>query len=238
SRGVRKHGQDPDLLALRERQLDFGQDFLPWLVDQDLPVYAHPASRTGDIGSVVGYIDTMVAMLRGQFRSLIPLIEGSWYPERKVWIADETLRFCDDLSGKSLEEKMEEGLVEIGPNVRLGSYVEIAPGVKIVDSNIDDGVDVGEGVEIRRSAVRDGAIIGLHARISDTYVGSMVEVRSGRERPTAIEGYVGVGDEAVIQPGVRLAGKISIYPRLKIPFGAEIPDGAEIRDAEDVLRHM
>lgn len=235
---IRKYGQDPEVLTLRERRLDFGMDFLPWLVGHEVPVYTHPASRTGDLGTVVDYLDTMVATLRGSFQSLAPLIGEPFDSERRIYIPPETLQFRDDISGKSLEEKIEQGLVKIGDNVRLGRYVEVGPEVRIVDSNIDDGVEIDEGAQIRRSAVRDGAIIGPHAAVSDSYVGSMAEVRSSPERRTVLEGYVAVGDEVVIQAGVGLIGRISIYPRVKIPFGAVVPDLAEIRDSDDVLKYL
>jgi NDP-sugar pyrophosphorylase family protein len=225
-------------MELRQKRLDFGMDFLPWLVGHGLPVYAHPASRTGDLGTVVDYIDTMVATLRGEFKSLAPLFGEPFDAEKRIWIPPETLQFRDEVSGKTLEEKLDEGLVMIGHNVRLGRYVEIEPEVSIVDSNVDDGVEIDQGAKIRRTAVRDGAIVGPHAAVSDSYLGSMVEVRSSSVRRTILEGYVGVGDEAVIQEGVHLLGRISVYPRVKVPLGAEIPEGAEIRDANDVLKYM
>lgn len=236
--GILKYGQDPDVMALRERRLDFGLDYLPWLVGRGLPVYTHPASRTGDLGTVVDYIDTMVAMLRGHFQTLIPLIGEPFDKERRIWIPPETLQYRDEVSGKTLEEKLEEGLVQIEGNVRLGKYVEIEPEVVISDSNIDDGVEIDRGAKIQRSAVRDGAIIGPHAALTDTYVGSMVEIRSDTGRRTVVEGYAAIGDEVVVQEGVHLIGRINIYPRVKIPTGANIPDGAEIRDADDVLRFL
>lgn len=239
SQGVRKHAHDPDVARLRRRRLDFGRDFLPWLVEHDFPVYAHQSRRTGDLGTVVDYIDTMVAMLRGEFKSLSPLIGTPFDARRRIWIPLETLQYRDDVSGTTLEEKLEAGMVTIDDNVRLGKYVQIGPDVSIADSNIDDGVDIGSGVEIRRSAVRDGAIIGPQAQLTDSYIGSMVEVRSSSRRRTAVGAYAAVGDEVVIQAGAQLTeSRISIYPRLKIPAGAELPAGAEIRDAEDVLRYL
>jgi NDP-sugar pyrophosphorylase family protein len=236
--GVRKYGQDPEILDLRERRLDFGMDFLPWLVGHGLPVYAHPASRAGDLGTIIDYVDTMVAMLQGKFRSLAPLMGKPFDADRRIWIPPETLAQPDDLSGKTLEEKLEEGLVYLGDNVRLGRYVVIEPGVKIMDSNIDDDVEIDEGAQIRRSAIRDGAIIGSHSAITDSYVGSLVEVRSSEKRRTVLEDYVAIGDEAIIQQGVHLIGRINVYPRVKVPFGAEVPEGAEIRDANDVLKYL
>jgi NDP-sugar pyrophosphorylase family protein len=235
---VRKHAQDDEVTAMREQRLDFGRDFLPWLVSHDLAVSEYPVRRTGDIGTVVGYLDTMIGLLRGEFKTLLPMMGEPFDRERRIWIPPETLEYRDDVSGKTLLEKIDEGLVEIGDNVRLGKYVEMAPGVRIIDSNIDDGVDIGTDVEIRRSAVRDGAILGPGAALRDCYIGSMVEVRSSPEVATTLGEYVAVGDEVVIQPGARIFDNVSIYPRLKIPGGAAIPPGAEIRDADDVLLHL
>lgn len=238
SPGVRKYGQDPDVVALRENRLDFGLDFLPWLVGHGLPVFAHAAARTGDLGTVVDYIDTMVSMLQGNFESLYPLIGDPFDKENRIWIPVETLSHRDDVSGKTLEEKLEEGLVKVEGNVRLGKYVEVEPEVVLSDCNIDDGVEIDLGAKIQRSAIRDGAIVGPYAAVADSYIGSMSEIRSTKERRTVIEGYVAIGDEVIVQEGVHLLGKISVYPRVKIPFGVAIPEGAEIRDADDVLRFL
>ncbi|HEY8200599.1 MAG TPA: hypothetical protein VII47_04530, partial [Actinomycetota bacterium] len=177
-------------------------------------------------------------LLRGEFRTLHPMMGEPYDAERRIWIPPETLGYRDDVTGKTLQRKLDEGLVEIGDNVRLGKYVEVAPGVRIADSNVDDGVDIGEDVEIHRSAIRDGAIVGPRAVLRDCYIGSMVEVRSSPEAPTILEQYVAVGDEVVIQPGARIVDNVSIYPRLKIPGGAVIPPDAEIRDADDALLHL
>lgn len=238
SGAMRKYAHEPELRRLRERRLDFGMDLLPWAVDRGLPVYADPVDRTGDLGTVVDYIETMVDLLAGAFTTFSELMDPPYDRERRVWIPPETLRFRDEVSGKSLEEKLEQGLVTLGGNVRLGRYVEIGPEVCIKDSNIDDGVDVGPGVTIDRCAIRDGAIIGPGARLSSSYVGSMTEIGSTRQQPTVLEEYVAIGDEATVLPGAHLRDRISIHPRLKIPASAVIPPGGEIRDAEDVLRWL
>jgi NDP-sugar pyrophosphorylase family protein len=238
SAAMRKHAHEPEMRRLRERRLDFGLDLLPWAVDRGLAVYADPVDRTGDLGTVVDYIETMVDLLGGAFTTFSELMDAPYDGQRRVWIPPETLRFRDEVSGKSLEEKLEEGLVTLGSNVRLGRYVEIGPEVSIENSNIDDGVDIGQGVTIDRCAIRDGAIIGPGARLSSSYVGSMTEIGSTEEHATVLEEYVAIGDEATVLPGAHLRDRISIHPRLKIPAIAVIPPGTEIRDAEDVLRWL
>src|SRR5206468_13059585 len=105
-------------------------------------------------------------------------------PRRLGWVAPESLAMRDTLTGKTLSEKLGEGLVTIGPAVRIGRFCEIGPGVVISESNLDDDVEVREGAFISRSQVRDGAIVGPGARLRNVVVGSMSEIRSGHASPT------------------------------------------------------
>jgi NDP-sugar pyrophosphorylase family protein len=232
---MRKAAAEPEVQELRRKRLDFGKDLLPWLVGHDWPVYAYPAGRIGDLGNVRDYLQSTIEVLHGGFPSIVRLMEAPTDPEASVWISPESLHLRDESTGKSLEEKMAEGLVTIGPYARIGRYCEIGPGVVITESNLDDDVEVREGAYIARSSIRDGAIIGPGSTIRDAFVGSMSEIRSTREQPTVLEDYVAVGDEVTVYPGVRLAGDVNIFPRLKVPTGIEVPRGSELTTPDDVL---
>ena len=232
---LREVARRPEIEAMRAERLDFGKDLLPWLVAEGYPVYAHPVRRIGDLGNVEDYVETMVDVLHGRFESVTRLMGPPYDPEQNVWIAPESLHLRDDRSGKTLQEKMAEGLVTIGPSVRIGLYTEIGPGVVITESNLDDDVEVGEGAYIARSQVRDGAVIGPGATVRNSVVGSMSEVQSATGRATVIEDFVALGDEVVVFPGVRLAGGVSVYPRLKVPSGVQVPPGAEVATPQDVI---
>jgi NDP-sugar pyrophosphorylase family protein len=235
---LRRVAGEAQVAALRRSRLDFGKDLLPWLVGHDLPVHAHPVRRIGDLGNVRDYIETMVDALQGHFQSVLRLMGPPFDPESHVWIAPESLSMRDSESGKTLAEKLGEGLVTIGPAVRIGRYCEIGPGAVITESNLDDDVEVRAGAYISRSQIRDGAIIGRRATIRTSVIGSMTEIRSDPSNPTTVEDYVGIGDEVVVYAGVRLVGDVSVYPRLKIPSGINIPRGAEITGPADVLRYL
>jgi NDP-sugar pyrophosphorylase family protein len=232
---LRRIAGDADLEAVRRVRLDFGKDLLPWLVARGHPVYAHPVRRIGDLGNVQDYVETMVDVLRGRFESVLRLMGPPYDPEQNVWIAPESLHLRDERSGKTLQEKMAEGLVTIGPAVRIGRYTEIGPGVVLTESNLDDDVDVREGAYIARSQVRDGAIIGPGATVRNSVVGSMSEVRSAPGRNSVLEDFVALGDEVVVAPGVRLSGGINVYPRLKVPAGIQVAPGSELTTPEDVI---
>ena len=235
TRVLREVARRPEVEAMRTERLDFGKDLLPWLVAEGYPVYAHPVRRIGDLGNVEDYVETMVDVLHGRFESVSRLMGPPYDPDQDVWIAPESLHLRDERTGKSLQEKMAEGLVTIGPAVRIGRYTEIGPGVVITESNLDDDVEVREGAYVARSQVRDGAIIGPGATVRNSVIGSMSEVQSASGLGTVIEDFVALGDEVVVQPGVRLAGGVSVYPRLKIPSGVQVPRGAEVATPQDVI---
>jgi bifunctional N-acetylglucosamine-1-phosphate-uridyltransferase/glucosamine-1-phosphate-acetyltransferase GlmU-like protein len=201
-------------------------------------VYAFPVRRIGDLGNVQDYVETMVDVLQGRFESVDRLLGPPFDPERHVWIAPETLAMRDSTSGLSLAEKIAEGMVQIGPAVRIGRFCEIHPGVRIQESNLDDDIEVHRDAVIERSQIRDGAVVGPAAQISEAVVGSMSEVRSEPFHPTSIRSFVALGDEVTVYPGVHLAGDVSVYPRLKLPSGIRIPQGMEVTGPADVLRYL
>lgn len=233
---LREIAEHPDVREMSEKRLDFGLDLLPWLVAKGYPVHAHAIGRIGDLGSIPDYVETMVDALWGRFPSVARLLGEPG--DDRVWIEPESLTMRDHDTGLSLAEKIERAMVRIGPAVRIGKYSEIFPGVRLSESNIDDGVEIHPDAEVARSQVRDGAMIGSAARVTDSYIGSMAEVRSTHTAPTTVEHFVALGDEVVIQPGVSISDNISLYPRVRVPTGAAIPPGSEIRSAEDVMRYL
>jgi hypothetical protein len=66
----------------------------------------------------------------------------------------------------------------------------------------------------------------------------MAEVRSELTTPTEIEDFVALGDEVTVHAGVRLAGNISVYPRLKVPAGITVPPDTDVTGPADVLRYL
>jgi NDP-sugar pyrophosphorylase family protein len=234
-KALREVAADPEIAAMRRERLDFGKDLLPWMAERGFPVYAHPVRRIGDLGNLEDYIETTVEVLRGRFESVTRLMGPPYDPEHNVWIEPESLHLRDEQSGKTLQEKMADGSVTIGPNVRIGRYTEIAPGVVIADSDVDDDVDIREGAYISRSCIRDGAIVGPAATIRNSVVGSMSEVQSARGRPTVIEDFVALGDEVIVHAGLRLSGQISVYPRLKLPAGIRVAPGTDLETPQDVI---
>jgi NDP-sugar pyrophosphorylase family protein len=235
---IRELSASPEIERMRARRLDFGKDLLPWLVGNDHPVHVFPVRAIGDLGNVQDYLQTMVQVLRGEFEAVDRLLGPPFDAERNVWIAPESLALRDSTSGRTLADKIAEGDVEIGPAVRIGRFCEIHPGVRISDSNLDDDIEVHRDAWIERTQIRDGAIVGPSAHLSDAVIGSMTEIRSEPFNLTTVERYVALGDEVVVYPGVHLADEVSVYPRLKLPSGISFPPGTEVAGPADVLRFL
>jgi NDP-sugar pyrophosphorylase family protein len=235
---IRELASHPQIDELRKTRLDFGKDLLPWLVGNGHEVMVHPVRRIGDLGNLRDYIDTMVDALHGNFEAVDRLLGPPFDPEEHVWIAPESLAMRDSTSGLTLAEKIAEGHVKIGPAVRIGRFCEIHPGVQIRESNLDDDIEIYRDAIVERSQIRDGAIVGAAARLSEAFVGSMSEIRSEPYNQTTIEGCVALGDEVTVYPGVFLSDEVSVYPRLKLPGGIEIPAGVDLTGPADVLRYL
>lgn len=224
---------DDALAGLIDYQLDWGSDLLPWLVAHGYPVRHHPIARFGDLGSPQGYLDTMRDVLRGGYPQLARVLAPA---AGRVQIEASSLARRDPITGRTLAEKLRAGLVRLGPNVRIGAEVEIGPGVELHDADIADEVDLGEGCVLSGVACQEGVIVGPHARLSDTYLGTMAAIDSTAEHPVVTGGYTALGDEVTVGPGVRLTG-VTVHPGLRIPPFARIAPGADLTATTDLVSY-
>jgi NDP-sugar pyrophosphorylase family protein len=220
---------DGALAGLIDYRLDWGSDLLPWLVARGYPVRHHPIARFGDLGSPQGYLDTVREALGGGYPQLTRVLGATG----RVRIDPSSLLRRDPVTGRTLAEAIRAGLVRIGPNVRIGREVEIGPGAQLRDADIGDEVDVGEGCVLSGVACQDGAMVGPHARLTDTYLGTMATVESTAEHPVVTGGYTALGDEVSVGAGVRLTG-VTVHPGLRIPPFARIDPGVDLTSAADL----
>jgi NDP-sugar pyrophosphorylase family protein len=232
---LREIADDPELKAMRARHLDIGGDLLPWLVRKGYPVYAHRIGRMGDLGNIPSYLETMLDVLHGRFRSLTTLMPQVYPGSDHVVIDQESLEMTDPITRLTLAEKLDRGLVEMQPPLRIGKFVRIYPGVKLAQCNIDDECEIREGSAIIRSSVGSGSIIGPHSTIEDTLTGIMVELKSSKESPVKLRRYVAIGDEVVLRGPVEVSDGVTIFPRLRIPADTRIPAGTEIETSEQIV---
>ena len=66
------------------RTLDFGFDFIPYLVDKGFPVYGYKLKVWYDVGSPESYLKAMHSVLYGKLN--IRVLEERILPNRNVWV--------------------------------------------------------------------------------------------------------------------------------------------------------
>jgi NDP-sugar pyrophosphorylase family protein len=229
---ARKIVESEDVKKITEerRRLDFGFDFIPYLVDKGFPVYGYELKVWYDVGSPESYLKAMYDFLHG--KSDIRLLEERILPNRNVWVqgySEESVKRREDIVRKYKENKLWiDGAALIGRHTRIGDYS------KISDSSIDNFCILGEHVNVEGSTIMDAAKIGDYANLSDSILGRKVVVESSRENPTRIESTSVIGNAVYIRKGCRLI-RTKVNPSLTIPPGM-VYKNAFLQNYEDVVK--
>ncbi|MCC6444336.1 MAG: response regulator [Armatimonadetes bacterium] len=230
---IREAARHPRLEEMQARRLDFGKDFLPWLVAEGLGVYAYGIPKYGDLGNISAYLETVIDTLHGGFRSLEAALGDPVPGLDRVRIAPETL-FAQDASGRTLVQRIAEGVVSIPGPARIGRYVRIGDGAILSECEIGDECEIGHFATLRRSCLGDSTRIGPYAVVLDSFTGMMCEVRSQRYKPTVLKNGTALGDEVVVHEGVFMSGN-TVNPRIEITAKTEVFPGQEVVSKYDAL---
>ncbi len=196
-------------LMKERKRLDFGYDFIPYVINTGRPVYGYVLKGNWyDVGTPKRYLEAMRDMLEGRFSSLKDFggkIEG----ENRVWVQGESFE-----SMKRREEiirKIKQGKIEVEGSVLIGRHCEIGDGARIVNSCIDNYTRIGKNAIIENSAIMDRAIIDEKAEIKESIIGRHVTIRSSSRKPTRIGSISVIADDVVIEEGCVLTAT-KIYP--------------------------
>jgi len=195
---------------IKERnRLDFGYDFIPYVIESGRPVYGYILKGCWyDVGTPKRYLEAMQDMLYGRFSSLTDF-GGKISEATKIWVQGESSE-----SQKRREEiirKIKQGKIEVEGAVLIGRHCQISDGVRIVNSCIDNYTKISKGVVIENSAVMDRTIIEEKAEIKESILGRHVTILSSSRRPTKIEKISVIADDVIIAEGCKLTST-KIYP--------------------------
>ncbi|MEM3783498.1 MAG: NDP-sugar synthase [Candidatus Bathyarchaeia archaeon] len=196
-------------LMKERKRLDFGYDFIPYVIESGRPVYGYVLKGNWyDVGTPKRYLEAVKDMLEGRFSSLKDFggrIEG----EARIWVQGES--FESMKRRKEIVKKIQQGQIEVEGSVLIGRHCEIGDGVHIVNSCIDNYTRIGDGVVIENSAIMDRVIIEEKAEIKDSIIGRHVTVCSSAKKPTRISAVSVVADDVTIAEGCVLTST-KIYP--------------------------
>jgi NDP-sugar pyrophosphorylase family protein len=196
-------------LMKERKRLDFGYDFIPYVIETGRPVYGYVLKGSWyDVGTPKRYLEAMRDMLEGHFSSLTDF-GGRIDEEARVWVqgeSPESLR-----RRKEIIKKIREGKIEIEGSVLIGRHCEIGDEVRIANACIDNYTKIEDCVTIENSAIMDRAIIGEKAEIKDSIIGRHVIICSTARKPTKIGEISVIADDVTIAEGCILKAT-KIYP--------------------------
>ena len=195
---------------IKERnRLDFGFDFIPYLIKTGRPVYGYTLKGSWyDVGTPTHYLEAMRDMLNGRFSSLTDF-GGRISEEKKIWVQGESSESMK--SRKEILRKIEQGKIKIEGAVLIGRHCRIADGVKITNSCIDNYTQIGKGTVIEDSAIMDRVIIEEKAEIKQSIIGRHVTVLSTPRKQTKIDSISVVADDVTIAEGCKMTAT-KVYP--------------------------
>jgi NDP-sugar pyrophosphorylase family protein len=218
-----------DMMRQRNR-LDFGFDFIPYLVEKGFPVFGYELKVWYDVGSPERYLAAMRETLDGKLN--IRVREERIFPNRNIWVqgySKDSVERREEIIRKSNEGKLTmNGAALIGRHTRIGDYSAIS------DSNVDNFCNLGQNVTIERSAIMDAARVGDYAHVSESILGRMTVIESAREHPTRIESNSVIGNDVRIMSGCTLI-QTKVNPGLSIAQGMTYR-GKFLESFEDVVR--
>ncbi|MEM2366692.1 MAG: NDP-sugar synthase [Candidatus Bathyarchaeia archaeon] len=195
---------------MKERnRLDFGYDFIPYVIETGRPVYGYVLKGSWyDVGTPKRYLEAMRDMLEGRFSSLTDF-GGRIGEETRVWVQGESPESIK--RRKEIVRKIKDRKIEVEGSVLIGRHCKIGDGVRIANSCIDNYTKIEDGVTIENSAVMDRAIIEAKAEIKDSIIGRHVTIRSSARKPTKISEISVIADDVIIAEGCLLEAT-KIYP--------------------------
>ena len=196
-------------LIKENNRLDFGFDFIPYLIKTGRPVYGYTLKGNWyDVGTPKHYLEAMHDMLNGSFTSLTDF--GSRVDEdKRIWVQGESSESMK--RRKEIVAKIDQGKIKIEGSVLIGRHCKISDGARIVNSCIDNYTQIGKDVTIENSAIMDRVIIEEKAKIQESIVGRHVTVLSSPKKQTKIDSVSVVADDVTIAAGCKL-NATKIYP--------------------------
>lgn len=202
SHDSRKICLDPDIRARKAtlRRLDFGLDFIPYLIKKGYKVYAYETSGEWyDVGTPELYLESMMRIMdSGLMNNFFgpPIYE---HGSSRLWILGQSqasIRRRDEIL-----RKVKEGRIKVDGNVLIGRHCQIGDDVIIGDAYIDNYCYIGDGVTIERSALHDRVYVGEGGYVQDAIIARHAKILSSRTEPTVVIGVSIVGDNSVVERG-------------------------------------
>jgi NDP-sugar pyrophosphorylase family protein len=211
SPGIRKIFKEKGVKQIikENHRLDFGFDFIPYLIKTGRPVYGYTLRGSWyDVGTPKHYLEAMHDLLYGRFSSLTDF-GGRISDEQRIWVQGESTESMK--SRREILSKIKQGKIKVEGAVLIGRHCRISDGAKIVNSCIDNYTQIGKGVVIVNSAIMDRVIVEEKAEIKESIIGRHVTVLSSPKKQTEIDSVSVIADDVTLAEGCKLTAT-KVYP--------------------------
>jgi mannose-1-phosphate guanylyltransferase/phosphomannomutase len=198
---------------------DIGHDVIPYLIENDYPVYGQLiGGYWADVGNPGSFLSTTQDILHGKTGRI--RLDESERVGNNLWIDPSTFSRIRDRIGNEINL---EGPVKIGTDCRLGKDVSIR------SSFIGDNVVIEDGTRINNSVVMDFVKTEWNSTLNGCIVGDYSIIGSGSrvdvDLPLEIIG--GTSDHTpVVGGGVAISPNSVLGPKKRV---------APLRDAHRIL---
>lgn len=184
---------------------DIAGDLVPYLIDNDYPVYGYPIEGYWiDIGTPESLHHAAMDCLSGKIRHF----DRKYQYRPNQWIHPTTL--------SKIEPHLKSGEIELKGNISIGRNCHIERGVIIEDSHIGHTSLIERDVEIRKSMIMsfanikrsvriNRAIVGRYSTIEEQSIINLDTPSSDNDRIPVIGENVTLPEESAVASGTRVA---------------------------------
>ncbi|WP_229768264.1 nucleotidyltransferase family protein [Sulfodiicoccus acidiphilus] len=203
----------------REGRMDFGKDFIPYLIETGRSVYGYQTDELWfDVGTPERYLEAMLTLLK-----TVPeegFLGKKIDDDRRIFIQGQS---PDSIRRRNyIRRKYKEKEIQLEGNILIGRHCHIGTGTYIEESVIDNFSVIRSEAKIIRSAVMDRVYIGEGASIENSIIGRHCEIRSTKDNPVRIVNSA-LGDDVVVEEGTVII-RSKVYPHKLINTSSRIED--------------
>jgi NDP-sugar pyrophosphorylase family protein len=202
-------------LVKDKKRLDFGYDFIPYVIQSGRPVYGYTIKgQWFDVGTPKNYLEAMKSFL--QHSVTMPPDFGEYlqpHPNCLVWVQGD-----NNTSAKCREQilqKIEQKKIHVNGVVLIGRHCQIEDGVTLTNCCLDNFTRIGKNVIVSNAALMDKVVIDDYAEVTDSIIGRHVTICSSLQAPTKISDISVIADDVTIEEGSLLSAS-KIYPHQKV----------------------
>ena len=192
---------------------DMAGSLLAGMIHRDYNINVITIDAWGDFGTTSFFLETFQKALNGYFPSIYETLKSRGYEfddSTHSWFHKDSLRqkYTD---GKTLEQRLALGRVEIGPNVFIGRDSIIDDGAQVRYSDLEKYSRIGTEAVVEHTYLSPYCQVGSFAYVGGSALGLATKIRSSKHSQTHVNGGSVTGPSIIMPEGTWL-DSVTIFP--------------------------